>query len=209
MFIRAPEAGKVKTRLAAEIGPDAALRVYRRLAEHTLAVAAQVAGAGVEVRVHYTPADAGRDVRAWLEPAWRAREAPDGGGALRFLPQQGEGLGERMENAFAAAFEAGHERVVIVGSDLPALDAALVLRAFALLEASPAVLGPARDGGYYLMGLRQRVGGLFSGIPWSTSDVLRLTLDRLRDAGIEPALLEPLSDLDEASDLPPGWLDGS
>src|SRR5688500_6328265 len=114
-----------------------------------------------------------------------------------------------MDNAFEAAFAAGHERVVIVGSDLPGLPAEVVQRAFVVLESSPAVVGPARDGGYYLLGLRHRVEGLFSDIPWSTSEVLPLTLDRLRASGIEPGLLDVLSDLDQADALPPGWHEDS
>lgn len=192
VFVRAPVPGTVKTRLAAAIGDEAALRVYRRLAEHTLREAAALAD-GVQVRVHHTPAGAGEAVRAWLgdEPA--------------YLPQADGDLGARMGDAFARAFVEGAERVVIVGSDLPELSAELLRRAFALLDAHPAVLGPARDGGYYLLGLRRPVDGIFEGIAWSTPDVLAATLDRFRAAGIEPAMLETLADVDEAEDLPEGW----
>lgn len=195
VFVRAPELGRVKTRLAAAIGDQAALRVYRRLAEHTLREAAALAGEGVQVRVHHTPADAGNAVRAWL------------GGGPAYLPQAEGDLGARMADAFARAFAAGAERVVIVGSDLPDLSAALLRRAFRSLDAHPAVLGPARDGGYYLLGLTRPVPGLFEGIAWSTPGVLAATLARFRDAGIEPAMLETLADVDEAEDLPAGWLE--
>lgn len=190
VFVRAPEAGRVKTRLAAALGAEGALRVYRRLAEHTLREARAVGG---EVRVHYTPADAGAEVRAWL------------GTGPRYLPQQGEQLGTRMEAAFRAAFRDGAERVVIIGSDLPELSATLLRRAFAALESHPAVIGPARDGGYYLLGIRQMIHGLFDGIPWSTGEVLARTVERFGAAGIEPALLDTLSDVDEVDDLPAGW----
>jgi rSAM/selenodomain-associated transferase 1 len=110
-----------------------------------------------------------------------------------------------MEAAFRAAFQDGAERVVIIGSDLPELSTALLQRAFAALESHPAVMGPARDGGYYLLGMRTMIHGLFDGIRWSTDEVLARTLDRLRAAGIEPALLDPLSDVDEVGDLPAGW----
>ncbi|HEX2187898.1 MAG TPA: TIGR04282 family arsenosugar biosynthesis glycosyltransferase [Longimicrobiaceae bacterium] len=190
VFVRAPEAGRVKTRLAAEVGAEAALRVYVRLAEHALAEA-RVSGAAV--RVHFTPAEAEPAVREWLgEPA-------------AYLPQAGGDLGERMRAAFEAAFEAGYRRVAIIGSDLPGLSAELLRRAFALLEASDAVLGPARDGGYYLLALRRVVPDAFRGIAWSTDGVLRETVERLRDAGAEPAMLETLADVDLAADLPPGW----
>ena len=196
MFVRAPEPGAVKTRLAAAIGPAAALAVYRRLAEHTLREAAALAAEGVEVRVHHAPADAGEAVRAWL------------GAGPRYLPQAEGDLGMRMRAAFARAFADGARQVVIVGSDLPAVSAELLLRAFELLDARPAVVGPARDGGYYLLGLTRLVDGIFDGIAWSTPEVLAATLARFRAAGVEPAMLETLSDVDEVEDLPEGWMDG-
>lgn len=191
VFVRAPEPGRVKTRLAAAIGPEAALRVYLRLAEHTLREARALSGAAV--RVHFTPPEAGEAVRRWL------------GGPADYLPQAGGGLGDRMRRAFEEAFAAGYARVVIVGSDLPGLSAGLLRRALDLLEGHEAVLGPARDGGYYLLGLRRPVPGLFEGIAWSTAEVFAGTLERLRREGVEPALLEVLGDVDEVGDLPPGW----
>ena len=195
VFVRAPERGTVKTRLAAAVGADAALRVYRRLAEHTLREAAALAGEGVQLRVHHTPADSGDAVRHWL-----------GDGPL-YLPQADGDLGMRMEDAFARVFADGAQRVVIVGSDLPEVSASLLRRAFDLLDAHPAVIGPARDGGYYLLGLTRMVDGIFRGIAWSTPEVLASTLARFRAAGIDPVLLEALADVDEAGDLPEGWLD--
>jgi rSAM/selenodomain-associated transferase 1 len=196
VFVRAPEAGRVKTRLAGAIGDGAALRIYRRLAEHTLREAAALADEGVRLRVHYTPADAGDAVRAWL------------GAGPAYLAQADGDLGVRMEDAFARAFEEGAEQVVIVGSDLPELSASLLRRAFGVLDAHPAVVGPARDGGYYLLGLTRSVAGIFHGIAWSTPHVLAATLERFGAAGIHPPLLEELADVDEVEDLPPGWIEG-
>jgi rSAM/selenodomain-associated transferase 1 len=190
VFVRAPEAGRVKTRLAAGIGAEAALRVYRRLAEHAVR---EALATGAEVRVHFTPADRGGEVRVWL------------GDEVRYFPQAEGDLGERMEAAFDAAFADGAERAVIIGSDLPDLSAELLREAFALLDSRMAVLGPARDGGYYLLGMRAMVPGVFHGVPWSTDAVLARTLERMRDAGAEPALLATLADVDEAADLPAGW----
>jgi rSAM/selenodomain-associated transferase 1 len=194
VFVRAPERGRVKTRLAAQIGDDAALRVYRRLAEQAVAET-RALGAGVSVRIHYTPADAGDEVRAWL-----GRDA-------EYLTQVDAELGARMKAAFDAAFAAGHRRVVIIGSDLPELSADVLRRAFGLLDSNPVVLGPAADGGYYLLGLREMVPGVFDGVPWSTGRVLDATMARLRAAGCEPAMLETMRDVDEAADLPAGWLE--
>jgi rSAM/selenodomain-associated transferase 1 len=187
--------GRVKTRLAAAAGDAAALRIYTRLAERTIAEVREFAGDGVAVRVHYAPADAGDAVRAWL------------GDGPEYLPQADGDLGVRMKDAFARAFAGGAERVVIVGSDLPEVSASLLHRAFDLLDAHPAVMGPARDGGYYLLGLRGMIGGIFDGIAWSTPRVLEATLERLRAARVQPAMLEVLCDVDTVDDLPPGWLD--
>jgi uncharacterized protein len=192
IFARAPELGRVKTRLAAEIGGPAALRVYRRLAEHA-AAEARALEPRVSVRIHFTPADAGDAVRAWL------------GDGPRYLPQADDDLGGRMRAAFAEAFAAGFRRVVIIGSDLPDVSAGLLREAFARLDSAPVVLGPARDGGYYLLGMREMVGAVFDGVPWSTGEVLARTMEILRDAAIEPAMLPMLADVDEASDLPEGW----
>jgi rSAM/selenodomain-associated transferase 1 len=186
----------VKTRLAAAVGAPAALRVYTRLAEHTIAeVRALAAAEDVAIRVHYAPADAGAEVHAWL-----------GAGPL-YLPQADGDLGVRMKDAFAHAFADGAEHVVIVGSDLPEVSASLLRRAFELLGAHRAVIGPARDGGYYLLGLRRLVSGIFDGMEWSTPHVLRATLERFSAAGVEPAALEELADVDTVDDLPPGWLE--
>jgi hypothetical protein len=192
VFVRAPERGRVKTRLAAEIGDGAALRVYRRLAEHAVEQA-RALGPAAALRVHHTPADAGAAVRAWL------------GGGATYLPQADADLGGRMRAAFQAAFDAGFRRVVIVGSDLPALSADVLRRAFALLDGHRCVLGPAADGGYWLLGMREMIGGVFDGVPWSTGGVLAATRARLAEAGITPALLETLADVDTAADLPAGW----
>ncbi|HWK88847.1 MAG TPA: TIGR04282 family arsenosugar biosynthesis glycosyltransferase [Longimicrobium sp.] len=196
VFVRAPVRGRVKTRLARAMGDDAALRIYRRLAEHTVMQAMRLAREdGVEVRIHHTPAAAGHAVRDWLGP-----------GPL-YLPQSGGGLGERMHDAFAHAFANGRGRVVIVGSDLPDLDAELMRRAFTLLDAHRAVIGPARDGGYYLLGLTELPRGIFAGIEWSTPTVLAETLRRMRALGMVPMLLEEMRDVDEAADVPEGWVE--
>jgi rSAM/selenodomain-associated transferase 1 len=110
-----------------------------------------------------------------------------------------------MRAAFQAAFDAGFRRVVIVGSDLPSLSAHLLRRAFELLDDHRCVIGPAADGGYWLLGMREMIGGVFDDVPWSTDGVLAATLARLDAAGITPALLETLADVDTAADLPAGW----
>jgi uncharacterized protein len=198
VFVREPAAGRVKTRLAEEVGAAAALQVYVVLAERAVAAAR---GSGADVRVHCTPgdADARARVAAWL------------GGGAAYLPQAKGGLGERMRAAFAAAFAAGYACVVVIGSDLPEMSPEVLEEAFTALETHPAVVGPAHDGGYYLLGMRELVGGVFDEIDWSTPEVLAQTLARFRAAGVEPVRLVPRHDVDHAADLPPEWrhlLDG-
>jgi uncharacterized protein len=194
VFVRAPREGTVKTRLAASIGDAAALGIYRRLAEHTLAVA-RGAGSGIDLRVLHAPDDAGAEVGAWL------------GEGPRFLPQGDGDLGTRMERAFTGAFADGADRAIVVGTDLPGITSDLILAAFELLERSEVVIGPADDGGYYLLGLRRLVPGLFAGVPWSTPAVLATTLRRLAAEGIVPGLLERHRDVDVVEDIPRGWHD--
>jgi rSAM/selenodomain-associated transferase 1 len=194
VFVRAPQPGRVKTRLAAALGPDAALRVYRRLAEHAVHQALALLPSA-SLRIHYTPAYARPAVAGWL------------GAGAEYVPQHGGDLGERMRTAFDEAFAAGHAPVVVIGSDLPALSTAHLHEALAALRTRDAVLGPARDGGYWLLGLRRPLPRVFHDIPWSTPGVLARTLERLRDQGVEPALLEELADVDEAADVPPDWVE--
>jgi uncharacterized protein len=186
VFVRVPRAGRVKTRLAAGIGAGAALTVYRRLAERVVREARRLPR--VHVRLHYTPADGGAEVRGWLA-------------ADDYVAQAEGGLGERLGAAFDQAFADGFTRVLVVGSDVPELRASHLREALAELAAGRAVVGPARDGGYYLLGLVAPAPGLFAGIDWSTDRVLRQTLERAERMGLTVRLLEVLADIDTVEDL--------
>lgn len=186
VFARAPEAGRVKTRLAAELGDDQALRVYRELGRRVLS---QVRALGeCELVVAFTPSDGAAAVRAWLD------------GADRYEPQSDGDLGARMAAAIATPFAEGARRVVVIGTDCPSIDAALVAEAFARLEGCDAVFAPAADGGYVLAGLAGPCPALFEGIPWSTPATLRVTLERARASGLTVSLLPECRDIDTASD---------
>jgi len=186
VFARAPEAGRVKTRLAREIGGAGALAAYRELG--TLVLDA-VAGLGdCAIVVAYTPADREDLVRAWL------------GAGPRYEPQPEGDLGSRMLGAIAARCAAGAEKVLVIGTDCPALDPDLLETAFARLDRADAVLGPAADGGYYLVGMTRPIRELFQGIPWGTSAALSATLERAAAAGVSVALLEERRDIDTAAD---------
>ncbi len=187
VFVKAPVAGRVKTRLAADIGPVLAAELYRRLGRQV--VAATIAATHRTV-VWYAPRAGGRLVRAWL----------DGLDVSRFHRQSGRDLGRRLHAAFARHFSRGAGRVVIIGSDCPDVDRWLIGDAFTALDRHDMVLGPALDGGYYLIGMRAPHDALFQRIPWSTAAVLQLTLDRARQLGLNTALLPTLRDVDTAGD---------
>jgi uncharacterized protein len=191
LFVRAPRSGEVKRRLAAGVGEARALAVYQRLAG-IAAAAARAAAPALDVRLLFTPDDAEAEMRAWLgEGDWHAQGWGD--------------LGERLERAFASAFAEGYGPVLAVGSDLPELDAGDLSAALDALAGAEAVVGPAEDGGYWLIGLRGERSLPFRGIDWSTPAVLPQTLARLRADGVEPALLRTQRDVDTVDDLPDGW----
>jgi uncharacterized protein len=192
VFLKAPRPGQVKTRLAADIGAGEAARVYRALAERVLAQTAPEAGDTYRRLIFFSPADARDEIAAWLPG--------------EDLVEQAEGeLGQRMVAAFAHAFASGAARAVLIGTDVPRLNREHVRQALTALEASPVVLGPATDGGYYLVALTARRPELFEGIAWSTDTVRAATLERAAELGLRVHLLEPLRDVDTAADLEAEW----
>ena len=186
LFARRPRAGEVKTRLTPAVPPPIACDLHRAMIEDAIAVAA---AAQADERLLY-----------WAgEPAGPEASAhPEG---LREREQSGAHLGERLERAFDELLAAAADRAVIFGADCPALEPAALDRAFDVLEAHDVVLGPARDGGYYLIGLRRRAPPLFREIEWGTSRVLDQTLARASRAGLAAAVLPTLDDLDTPEDL--------
>ncbi len=183
IFTRNPERGKCKTRLAATVGDDAALNIYTFLLRHTAALCKRLPD--TDKFVYYS--EYLGDGKLWdpavFEP--RIQEGPD--------------LGARMEHAFRTAFDAGYQRVVLIGSDLYDLETVDLSRAFESLRDSPVVIGPATDGGYYLMGLTGPMPGLFRDKAWGTDTVLRDTVEVLGE--IRPHLLEPRNDVDYYEDI--------
>ena len=177
IFARYPQAGQVKTRLIPALGPQGAARVYARLLGDTLDCARQ-SGLAVELRI-----TGGAPVAfSWLF----------GGGIA--IAEQGDGdLGERLARVAAPA--------IVIGSDAPGLTPALLRQARDLLAECEVVIGPASDGGDYLIGFSRPIAFAFAGIAWSTPTVLSETLDRLGEHGIEPSFLPVLGDIDTPEDL--------
>lgn len=191
VFVKEPRPGAVKTRLAADIGPDAAAELYRMLAETVLEATTPVPGE-YERLVFFAPPEARGALRQWLPGvSLRAQATGD--------------LGDRLADAFARGFRRGARRVAIVGSDAPGIARDTALRALAALDAADVVLGPAQDGGYYLIALREPRPELVRGIDWSTPAVLRQTLERAAAAGLAVRRLEPLRDVDTLDDLRAEW----
>lgn len=187
LFTRYPRPGRVKTRLIPSLGPDLAAAVQREMTARALAqahLAARMSGAEVEVRF-----DGG--TRAEMAALW--------GPGADYQPQ-GEGdLGERMRRAFGDAFEEGVRRAVLFGADIPDLNAELMVAGLAELDRSDLVLGPALDGGYYLIGLKENQPELFKGIHWGAANVLSRTQNRARELSVE--YLPELGDVDLPRDL--------
>lgn len=183
VFQKTPELGKVKTRLAASIGDKGALRVYQFLLQHTHRV------------LENFPAD----IHVFIAGAYDASSSQPSN--YFFHMQEGEDLGARMDTAFTKLLSSGYQKVLIIGTDCYDLSPEILRQAFAELTQRDLVIGPARDGGYYLLGMRKPAPELFIGIPWSTSSVFRDTMDCAKKLGLSCAVLPVLSDVDTAEDL--------
>ncbi len=195
LLTRYPRAGEVKTRLSPPLSAEAALALHDRMTRHALRRARAVAVTGdarVEVRTDAAFMQLAHD---WLGRGFSAR-------------YQGEGdLGDKIRSAFGEAFARNCKRVVVIGSDCPRLTSAHLRNALERLEHVDVVLGPAADGGYYLIALRSEtakssVPVLFTGVPWSTPGVLEATIAIAEEHGLTYAVLETLPDVDTAADLP-------
>ena len=188
VFLRAPDRGKVKKRLARALGDDAALALYRCFVADLLAV---VAESGRPAWLCYTPPGGRERIKDWL------------GDTLPMLPQQGGDLGRRMAHAFRTAFFRGVGRALLVGTDIPDLPRTHIAQAFAGLDSRSSVIGPTLDGGYYLIGFRSDgfAESVFDGIPWGTDRVMAETLAAFERENRTPLLLESWPDIDRRRDL--------
>ncbi|PWU20008.1 MAG: hypothetical protein C5B50_04990 [Verrucomicrobia bacterium] len=190
LFTRYPIPGKVKTRLIPALGSEGAAALHRKLVLRALRTAREACETlRADLEVHFDGTNE-RAMSHWL------------GNDARFVPQCAGDLGQRMASAFERTFRAGSSATVIIGSDCPGLSCDVIIGAFTVLAESPAVLGPAEDGGYYLIGLSRPIPELFRGIAWGTDRVLADSLAVLQRLGCKTALLSALPDIDRPEDLP-------
>jgi uncharacterized protein len=183
IFVKNLRYGQVKTRLAEKLGHEQAFEIYKMLLQHTRRI---TSGVKTDKFLFYSDKIENDD---W--PVIFSRQA-----------QQGDDLGKRMQNAFELLFSKGYQKLVIIGSDCLELNSTIIEQGFYELDEMDVVIGPAKDGGYYLMGLKKNSPFLFENIEWSTNKVLEQTVTLCSDHKLRYSLLEVLNDIDEPED----WL---
>ena len=182
VFTRNPELGKCKTRLAATIGDQSALDVYRFLLDHTVKITSPLTA---DVYVYYS--EKIKEIDIWDTTVFRKKQ------------QQGHDLGAKMQNAFTEVFKMGYQKAIIIGSDMYDITTQDLEAAFSTLEDNNFVIGPAQDGGYYLLGMKHLKPPLFKNKKWGTNTVLG---DTLKDLELENlAILAEKNDVDYYEDI--------
>jgi rSAM/selenodomain-associated transferase 1 len=183
VFVKNLQSGKVKTRLAAEVGNEEAFKVYKALLNYTHNV---VRSLTCDKYIFYSDYTDENDI-------WSQNDC------IKIL-QSGNDLGERMLLAFSLVFKKNHNKVLIIGSDCPELKSAIIEQGFEHLNDADVVIGPATDGGYYLLGMKRINKSLFENIAWSTESVLAQTLAGCVKEGLSYSLLPILNDIDKKGD---------
>jgi len=186
IFVKNPELGKCKTRLAATIGDEKALNFYKNMLVRTKEVAEKTSA---NKAIYYSSFVGKDDLWSNLPPF------------SKHLQNQDPDLGTKMQSAFEEAFEAGYESVCVIGSDCYALDEKVIEEAFKSLTTQDAVLGPSNDGGYYLLGMNKLHPALFANKEWSTESVAAATIHDFKNLKLNYSLLDELTDIDNEEDL--------
>ncbi len=189
IFYRNPQLGKVKTRLAKTLGDEKALVIYLHLSSHTRAITENLM---VDKVIYYSNFVDTED--AWTNSIFQKKV------------QTGNDLGEKMQNAFATEFNNGYEKIIVIGTDCLELTNGIIQQGFDCLKKYDAVIGPAKDGGYYLLGMKKLAPELFINKKWSSDTVASDTINDLTRLGHNFTQLPQLSDVDEEQDLPRGFL---
>ena len=185
IFVRNPELGKVKTRLAKTVGDKRALEIYNDLLQYTRDVSTNCTSEKAVFYSHFID-----DFDGWSNVVYQ-----------KFVQEGGNDLGVRMHNAFKLAFEKGYDIVVLIGSDCLELSTNDIEEAFFSLEKKDVIVGPAKDGGYYLLGMNKLYHQLFENKTWSSENVLLDTLLDIENLNLTYQLLDTLSDVDYEQDL--------
>lgn len=188
LFVRIPVPGRVKTRLASDLGNENACRLYRAMVSDILR---NIEESGFPVYLFHDGADCGELPHEWVK-------ASSG-----VIVQHGDSIGERMATAFQHCFAENIAKVILVGSDIPGLDSQVITEASDALESHDVAIAPAADGGYCLIALRRDIyqRNIFRNIPWSTGQVLHSTLERCTECHLQVALLKQLLDIDTIHDI--------
>lgn len=181
VFVKNLRPGHVKTRLAKTIGDENAITIYKALVNITENATRNI---NADLNIYFSD--------ALYKTPWP--------GAVKKV-QRGGDLGERMVNAFQDGFNEGYKQIVLIGSDLPEIDSQLIEEALEKLRTNEVVFGPAKDGGYYLIGLSKLHQCLFKDKPWSTAALMKHTLDELESKKIKASFIETLNDIDTFEDL--------
>jgi len=186
IFVKYPEPGKVKTRLAKDVGKEKAAAVYRHLVEKAVC--------------QTKPARKDFDRVIFCDPPDRLAAFESWFPGEHIIGQRGSDIGERMDNALRELLGRGAKKAVITGADIPDLTSEIIRKAFAALDRADVVIGPAMDGGYYLIGMKAPHSEIFRNIPWSTGNVLKESIARIRQSGWTCIAVQTLSDIDTLDD---------
>ncbi|GBD89856.1 2-phospho-L-lactate guanylyltransferase [bacterium BMS3Abin04] len=192
IFVKFPEHGKVKTRLAETVGNEKALQFYS-LCSHNVFNEVNKLSGNIDVYIFYSDKGDKHRIKGWITHDFK------------FKHQINSDLGNRMKSAFVSVLEKGYSKALIIGTDVPDMSVEVVNQAFTYLEKFDVVVGPSNDGGYYLLGMRKLIPELFSGIKWSTQEVYQKTIIKLLELGMNSKVLPVLVDVDTEDDLN-SWL---
>ncbi len=188
LLAKYPEKGKVKSRLAAQMGGEAAARIYRIIAERVFSNTFPDGDSDFCRMIFYSPPQDEDRFESWVP-------------GNVFLPQRGEDIGEIMGNALQDLLKLGASKAVITGADIPELNKTIISGAFYELEHADVVIGPAEDGGYYLIGMKAEYPEIFRGISWSTGEVFAETIRAVENLGLSYSTVKMLSDVDRIGDI--------
>ncbi len=198
IFLKYPEPGKVKTRLAVDIGNVKACAIYKLLVERVIKNIFSKNPLTHDVHIFFTPPDKENGIKDWLQPILTNNQEI----GTKYSHQEGNTLGEKMSYAFKQTLQIeGCKRCIIIGTDCPEIDAPLIESAFDILKEKDIVIGPCKDGGYYLLGMSRFLPELFEDIDWSTDRVFKQTMGKVHKNNLSCNVLKTLADIDTQEDL--------